>query len=194
MSAWNKTNPLTSNKRERVELTQATEKTDASILVRKPNERRYEEKKAHQNTFHEKCSPLRRSDAISLSAAFPNNKAILLTYCTCSQPLCQRGKRFIGPKFAKLVVVGCPTPDCSYRTSDEDASVVAALLNIYALTHAQASAPLPPKLDRLKIDIEKVWNNFARRLKALKSGSGLSEATAPSILFQCALRALATLC
>ena len=95
-----------------------------------------------------------------------------------------------------MVIVNCPTPGCPYRTSDEEPTVVAVLLNIHALTHAQVTAPPPPKLDRPRIDVgveEEVWNNFVRRWEAYRSGSGINETAAPSHLFQCASEALGDL-
>ena len=95
-----------------------------------------------------------------------------------------------------MVIVNCPVPGCFYNTSDEDAAVVAALLNIHALTHVQASAAPPPKLDRPRIDVgveEEVWNNFVRRWEAFRLGSSLNETSAPSHLFQCASEALGDL-
>ncbi|GFO09794.1 hypothetical protein PoB_003629900 [Plakobranchus ocellatus] len=46
-----------------------------------------DKKREHQNTLHQRCSPFRRSDTISLNAAIRNSLAMLLTYCTCSLPL-----------------------------------------------------------------------------------------------------------
>lgn len=95
-----------------------------------------------------------------------------------------------------MVIVQCPLPTCTFRTSDEDATIVAALLNIHALSHTQAVAPPPPKLDRPRIDIgveEEVWNSFLKRWETYKAGSGITETTAASHLFQCASEALGDL-
>lgn len=99
-----------------------------------------------------------------------------------------------------MVVVKCPGfEQCGYKTSDEDASVVAVLLNIHlALAHAQATAPSNrgPKLDRPHIDIgveEEVWNNFVRRWEAFRIGSGINNECASMQLFQCATEPLGDL-
>ena len=91
-----------------------------------------------------------------------------------------------------MVVVKCPIPGCDYEANEEVASIVAALLNIHALTHTQTSnvsAASQPKLDRPRIDMgveEEVWNGFVRRWEAFRVGSGINESTAPMQLFQCA--------
>lgn len=95
-----------------------------------------------------------------------------------------------------MVVVSCPAAGCVYQTSDEEAAIVAALLQIHALSHAQASAPARPKLDRPHIDIgveQEIWNNFVRRWEAFRTGSNISVDTAPTQLFQCASEALGDL-
>ena len=95
-----------------------------------------------------------------------------------------------------MVIVQCPAAGCDYQTSDEDAPVVAALLHIHALSHAQATASARPKLDRPRIDIgveQEVWNNFVRRWEAFRTGSNISVDTASTQLFQCASEALGDL-
>lgn len=91
-----------------------------------------------------------------------------------------------------MVIVKCPALGCPYETSDEDAQVVAALLNIHAISHSQPAQTThcpQPKLERPRIDVgmeEEVWNGFIRRWEAFRIGSGINEHTAPMQLFQCA--------
>lgn len=95
-----------------------------------------------------------------------------------------------------MVIVKCPDINCSYKTADEEPPVVAALLNIHALSHSQATAPPQPKLDRPHIDVgieEETWNNFIRRWKAFRTGSYLTETSASTHLFQCASETLGDL-
>ena len=92
-----------------------------------------------------------------------------------------------------MVIVKCSHAGCTYATEDVDVTVVVELLKIHAMSHAptHASAPPPPqpKLERPRIDMgveEEVWNGFIRRWEAFKVGSGITAATAPMQLFQCA--------
>ena len=97
-----------------------------------------------------------------------------------------------------MVIVSCPAPGCEYITPDEDPAVISALLNIHALSHqSHATASTKgPKLERPHIDIgvdQETWNAFGRRWTAFKNGSGISDASAPTQLFQCASEALGDL-
>ena len=96
-----------------------------------------------------------------------------------------------------MVVIACPIPSCTYQTTDEEPTVVSALLNIHALSHAQATAPSKgPKLNRPQIDIgvdQETWNAFIRRWEAFKIGSNINDTVAPTQLFQCASEALGDL-
>ena len=93
------------------------------------------------------------------------------------------------------MIVKCPL--CPYQTEDVEGNVVTALLNLHAMSHSQqAPAPVPPKLERPRIDVgveEEVWNNFMRRWEAFRVGSGINETAAPMQLFQCATGALGDL-
>ena len=94
-----------------------------------------------------------------------------------------------------MVIVKCPL--CPYQTEDVEGNVVTALLNLHAMSHSQqAPAPVPPKLERPRIDVgveEEVWNNFMRRWEAFRVGSGINATAAPMQLFQCATGALGDL-
>ena len=97
-----------------------------------------------------------------------------------------------------MVVVKCPAPNCNYQTEDVPPEIVSQLLSLHSLSHntAPVAAPRGPKLTRPSIDIgveEETWNAFLRRWETFKLGSGITEDTAPTQLFQCASEALGDL-
>ena len=97
-----------------------------------------------------------------------------------------------------MVVVACPAPGCTYKTEDLPAEIVVPLLNIHANEHSRPSstASRGPKLNRPVIAMgvdEETWNAFLRRWEAFKVGSDISDATAPTQLFQCASEGLGDL-
>ena len=88
-----------------------------------------------------------------------------------------------------MVIVACPASGCTYKTADEDAAVVVALLQIHAMEHSPAAAPPRPKLTRPQIDIgveQEVWNTFLVRWEAFRSGSAIDSSSASTQLFHCA--------
>ena len=93
-----------------------------------------------------------------------------------------------------MPAVSCPAPGCTYKTPDEDASVVVVLLQIHASTsHQSSTASSGPKLNRPHIDVgveQETWNTFVRRWEAFRSGSKISDDAASTQLFQCASEAL----
>ena len=95
-----------------------------------------------------------------------------------------------------MVIARCPAPGCTYCTDDLPPEVVVPLLNIHALEHSQApaiSGSKGPKLDRPSIDLginEETWNNFIRRWKTFRLGSGIDDESAPTQFFQCASQSL----
>ena len=97
-----------------------------------------------------------------------------------------------------MVVVECPAPNCTYATPDLPAEAIAPLLNLHALTHSspQIHASRGPRLNRPTIDVgvdEETWNAFVRRWETFKLGSDISDAAAPTQLFQCTSDALGDL-
>lgn len=96
-----------------------------------------------------------------------------------------------------MVVINCPLHGCPYVTPDEDPTVVSALLNIHALSHATPTPmAMGPKLNRPQIDTGidlETWNAFIRRWEAFKIGSNINAATASTQLFQCASEGLGDL-
>ena len=94
-----------------------------------------------------------------------------------------------------MVVVKCPRSGCMYQTSDEEPLVVAALLNLHASEHTEASAKTNgPKLERPRIAAgvsQEVWNAFIRKWEAYRIGSRIAEDIAAIQLFQCAESGLA---
>ena len=92
-----------------------------------------------------------------------------------------------------MVKVTCPLPGCGFQTEDQEASIVAVLLQIHASTHATAAGGgtqvRGPKLDRPRIDTgadQEAWNTFLRRWDAFRVGSGVSDSMASVQLLQCA--------
>ena len=67
--------------------------------------------------------------------------------------------------------------------------MVAALLQVHALTHPQATAPPSrPKLNRPHIDCrlyQETWNAFFRRWETFHIGSNITDAAASNQLYQC---------
>ena len=96
-----------------------------------------------------------------------------------------------------MVVVPCPVSGCVFETSDQEPSVVAALLQLHAADHAATSAGRTgPKLQRPRIDAgvdEEIWNSFVRRWEAYRAGSQISDSAAAVQLLQCASEGLADL-
>ena len=97
-----------------------------------------------------------------------------------------------------MVKVSCPAPGCSYSTDDLPVEIVSTLLTVHALEHTRApvTASKGPKLNRPVIDVgvdEETWNAFIRRWEAFRQGSDISEAAAPTQLFQCASEPLGDL-
>ena len=80
-----------------------------------------------------------------------------------------------------MVIVRCPAPGCTYCTDDLPPEVVVPLLNIHAIVHSKApaiSGSKGPKLDRPSVDLginEETWNNFIRRWKTFRLGSGIDD-------------------
>ena len=89
-----------------------------------------------------------------------------------------------------MVVVNCPVTGCSYKTDDQEPTIVSALLQLHASEHCAAREKVSgPKLDRPRIDAgvsQEVWNSFVRRWEAYKAGSRISDDIAAIQLFQCA--------
>ena len=92
-----------------------------------------------------------------------------------------------------MVKVTCPLPGCGFKTEDQEASVVAVLLQIHASTHTTVAGGgtqvRGPKLDRPRIDTgadQEAWNTFLRRWDAFRVGSGVSDSMASVQLLQCA--------
>ena len=91
-------------------------------------------------------------------------------------------------------MVKCPALDCAYETPDEDATVVAVLLQIHASTahppgSSIAAQTRGPKLSRPHIDAgveQEAWNTFVKRWETFRTGSQISDAAASTQLFQCA--------
>ena len=97
-----------------------------------------------------------------------------------------------------MVIVACPATGCSYKTADLPPEVIAPLLQIHAQEHTRApvTASKGPKLNRPVIDVgvvEETWNAFIRRWDTFRQGSDISEAAAPTQLFQCASEPLGDL-
>ena len=97
-----------------------------------------------------------------------------------------------------MVKVSCPAPGCSYSTDDLPVEIVSTLLTVHALEHTRApvTASKGPKLNRPVIDVgvnEETWNAFICRWEAFRQGSGISDAAAPTQLFQCASEPLGDL-
>ena len=95
-----------------------------------------------------------------------------------------------------MPAIKCPA--CAYETPDEDAAIVAALLQIHLSTahppaSSQAAQTRGPKLSRPHIDAgvdQETWNTFVRRWQTFRTGSQISDAAASTQLFQCASEAL----
>ena len=91
---------------------------------------------------------------------------------------------------ATMVVVNCPVTGCSYKTYDQEPTIVSALLQLHASEHCAAREKASgPKLDRPRIDAgvsQEVWNSFVRRWEAYKAGFRISDDIAAIQLFQCA--------
>ena len=96
-----------------------------------------------------------------------------------------------------MVVIECSVPDCTFATEDVSEALAIALITNHNVAHrvpAPTAPPAPtatsgPKLERPKVNIGvtlEEWNVFTRRWEVFKSGSGISNASAPSQLFQCA--------
>lgn len=98
-----------------------------------------------------------------------------------------------------MVVVGCSVPACDFKTPDVSDELAIALLQNHNLAHqnnqptTSGTAPTQniraPSLDRPKVDVgvsTEEWNVFVRRWNVFRTGSGISETTAPAQLFQCA--------
>ena len=90
-----------------------------------------------------------------------------------------------------MPVIECPINGCDYATTDVEASVAVALLNIHNNVHVASNnvaKQRPPKLDRptiAKESSEEVWNTFNSRWKLFKRGTHLSEEETVQQLFQC---------
>ena len=89
-----------------------------------------------------------------------------------------------------MVVVHCPVTGCSYKTDDQEPTIVSALLQLHASEHCNSrDRASGPKLERPRIDAgvsQEVWNAFVRRWEAYKAGSRISDDIAAIQLFQCA--------
>ena len=97
-----------------------------------------------------------------------------------------------------MVVVTCPIRDCGFKTDDLPDGIVVSLLNLHALEHSRPTntASRGPKLNRPTIDVgvdEETWNAFFRRWETFRVGSDISDAAAPTQLFQCASEGLGDL-
>jgi hypothetical protein len=92
-----------------------------------------------------------------------------------------------------MVVVNCSVPGCEFHTEDITEALAIAVLNNHGYAHTTAAPPPPaasgPKLDRPQVNVgisTEEWNVFVRRWNVFRTGSGISDASAPSQLFQCA--------
>ena len=99
-----------------------------------------------------------------------------------------------------MVIVGCSVPTCEFTTPDVSEALAIALLQNHGLAHqttptpsaepaATTQTPRAPALERPKIDVgvsTEDWNVFVRRWHVFRTGSGITDATAPAQLFQCA--------
>ena len=90
-----------------------------------------------------------------------------------------------------MTKVDCPLPSCCFQTKDQEASIVAVLLQIHASTHTTGGGTQVrgPKLDRPRIDTgadQEAWNTFLIRWDAFRVGSGVSDSMASVQLLQCA--------
>jgi len=87
----------------------------------------------------------------------------------------------------------CPVLGCVYSTGPHEVVAAAALLNAHTISHQVAPTPPPatiraPKLirPRVKPNITgEEWNAFTRRWSTYRTGSGITDATAPSQLLEC---------
>ena len=93
-----------------------------------------------------------------------------------------------------IVDLKCPFPSCPYSSGKHEAVAAAALLNAHTLTYQLAPVPLAPttarapKLVRPKVKSNitgEEWNAFTRRWSTYRTGSGISDADAPSQLLEC---------
>ena len=89
-----------------------------------------------------------------------------------------------------MVVVCCSVTGCTYRTADEEPSIVTVLLQLHLTEHSSSSSKISaPKLERPQVDTgvnQEAWNAFVLRWEAYKAGSHISDEDASIQLFQCA--------
>ena len=91
--------------------------------------------------------------------------------------------------------IKCPFPECTYETSDLEAGIITAELNIHALTHQHASQPSPavmrqkpPQIDRPRVSrgsSEEEWHIFTKKWALFKSGSNIPQDQITTQLWHC---------
>ena len=87
--------------------------------------------------------------------------------------------------------VDCPIDGCDYTATHDDATVIAALINIHCNMHSNtnnsSSLQKPPKVDRPTIELhssEELWNAFVIRWNMFKKSTKLSNTEKVCQLFQ----------
>ena len=93
-----------------------------------------------------------------------------------------------------MVIVGCPIDGCPYQMEDSEVAVVAALLNLHAAAHNNASAigpstkQKPPKLVRPSLargTSEEEWQTFQRKWMIFKDATSIPREQLTTQLWQC---------